>query len=112
MLHLRPLHELLGRQDRLHLFGFGLAGGLHLLALGDHLLDLREIDRIDLLGLRLVELQLLGHPVGLALSHLLGRRTLLRGVGFILLLCENARSCHQAEGRDGRKNLLFHNFRN
>ena len=26
--------------------------------------------------------------------------------------CGKCRSCHQAEGRDGRKNLLFHNFRN
>ena len=111
LLHLRPLHELLGRQDRLHLLGLGLAGGLHLLTLGDHLFDLREIDCIDLLGLRLVELQPLGHSVGLALSHLLGRRTLLRGVGFILL-CESTRSCHQAEGHGGRKNLPFHNFHN
>ena len=70
-LHLGPLHELLGRKDRLHLLGLLHPRLAHRLAMSLHRLQLLERRGIDLFGLFFRELQAFGHAVRHLAGHLL-----------------------------------------
>ena len=112
-LHLGPLHELLGRKDRLHLLGLLRPRLAHRLAMGLHRLQLLERRGIDLFGLFFRELQAFGHAVRHLAGHLLdgGAFARFRTPFHTLRLREGARTCRHAEGGEGCKNRLSHLFR-